>query len=288
MAATDSARSISFRWRKAFLSTGIAPASWRRIARGSPQAVFYPALHGTTHFCCKAIERNLDAAGRSADLLRTLEGRHPLHPLAHAVDRIRVLGCGEIRGCTILLGGASAGADWSRGRMVCQTVFNFAQISLRSGLSRRRRYAIGHGRSMGCGWRRTGLGALIPPHFDRHSVLQVCRTVEFEPATNPSCSVDVCVAQAESCFQRGLPAIVSLHSINFHSTVRDFRSRTLRLLDEFLSALESRHADLLYLHDEDLYEIVSKETYRAADGKARVNVSRRKFAKAHVARPMET
>ena len=60
----------------------------------------------------------------------------------------------------------------------------------------------------------------------------------------------------------GIPAIVSVHSINFHSTVKDFRSRTLPLLDDFLTALESKHADLLYLHDEDLRELVSQGSYQ--------------------------
>ncbi len=86
---------------------------------------------------------------------------------------------------------------------------------------------------------------------------------------------------AEACFARGLPAIVSVHSINFHSTVRDFRSRTLTFLDEFLTALESKHDNLLYLHDEDLYELVSKGDPRGA---APVNVTRKNFTKAKVER----
>ncbi len=270
------------------------PVGWNRpgllaaYREGIAQSVFYPALHGTTHFCCKAVERNLNACGPHADLLRALwkAGTPYIHwrmPWigyeywdAEKSEDARFLSEERQRE---LIGHA---VGWFA-RLFSTLPRSACAPGYRADDNTNRAWAQ-HGIRVA----QNGPGALIPPHFDRHSVLQVCRTVEFEPATNPSCSVDVCVAQAESCFQRGLPAIVSLHSINFHSTVRDFRSRTLRLLDEFLSALESRHADLLYLHDEDLYEIVSKETYRAADGKARVNVSRRKFAKAHVARPMET
>ena len=75
-----------------------------------------------------------------------------------------------------------------------------------------------------------------------------------------------------------------MHSINFHSTVKDFRSRTLAVLDEFLTALESKHADLLYLHDEDLRELVNQGSYQTAEGSAKVNVIRKKFRKAQVMR----
>ncbi len=82
----------------------------------------------------------------------------------------------------------------------------------------------------------------------------------------------------------GIPAIVSVHSINFHSTVKDFRSRTLAALDEFLTALESKHADLLYLHDEDLRELVNQGSYETAEGSAKVKVIRKNFRQTQVAR----
>jgi hypothetical protein len=112
--------------------------------------------------------------------------------------------------------------------------------------------------------------------------------VEFEPATDPAFSVEACLQQAETCFAQGLPAIVSVHSINFHSTVKDFRSPTLVALDEFLTALESKHADLLYLHDEDLRELVNQGSYQTAQGSVKVNVIRKKFRRAKVARMDQT
>ena len=75
-----------------------------------------------------------------------------------------------------------------------------------------------------------------------------------------------------------------MHSINFHSTVRDFRSRTLEALEEFLTALETRHPDLLYLHDEDLHELVSKGCYETGEGVVRANVKTKWFMKAAEAR----
>jgi delta-aminolevulinic acid dehydratase/porphobilinogen synthase len=95
-------------------------------------------------------------------------------------------------------------------------------------------------------------------------------------------SVAACVRQAEECFQRGIPAIVSLHSINFHSSVKDFRSGTLARLDEFLSALQRAHSDLMYLHDEDLCQLVNHGSCETPGGTLRVNVTKKTFIKAMV------
>ena len=83
--------------------------------------------------------------------------------------------------------------------------------------------------------------------------------------------------QAERCLALGVPAIVSIHSINFHSTIRDFRSRTLPLLDEFLTTLESRHEDLLYVCDEDLYNLVEHGKFESAQGEVKVPVTKKLF-----------
>ena len=68
--------------------------------------------------------------------------------------------------------------------------------------------------------------------------------------------------------------IVSVHSINFHSTVRDFRSATITGLDEFLSALEKKYPELLYVHDADLYRIVTEGTFESHAATVKVNVDR--------------
>jgi hypothetical protein len=101
--------------------------------------------------------------------------------------------------------------------------------------------------------------------------------MDFEPAADQKLSVDACLRTAENCFARGLPAIVSAHSINFHSTLKDFRSRTLSLLDEFLAALESRYPDLLYVRDEDLYDLVDKGSFQSMQSTVRVPVTKRTF-----------
>jgi len=129
---------------------------------------------------------------------------------------------------------------------------------------------------------QNGPGGLVPPHFDRQEVLQVFRTIEFEPAVDEKFSVAHCLDAAEACFARGIPAVISVHSINFHSTVKDFRTRTLKCLDEFFGAIQSRHSDLLFVNDKELHALVQHGSYETAGGTVRVDVTQKKFRKARV------
>jgi hypothetical protein len=270
------------------------PLGWTRAGRiealrdGIADGVFYPALHGTTHFCRSAVERNLSAGSDRANLLLTLwrAGTPYIHwrmpwigyeywdPEQPEAERFLP---GEKQ--TELIGhsvGAFAKLFSTLARSACAPGYRANDDTHRAWARHGIRVA------------QNGPGALVPPHFDRHDILHLSRTVEFEPATDPAFSVEACLQQAETCFAQGLPAIVSVHSINFHSTVKDFRSPTLVALDEFLTALESKHADLLYLHDEDLRELVNQGSYQTAQGSVKVNVIRKKFRRAKVARMNQT
>ena len=103
-------------------------------------------------------------------------------------------------------------------------------------------------------------------------MLHTYRTVEMEPAI---ARVDLqrLIRDAEDCFRRGLPVVVSIHSINFHSTIRDFRGPTLALLDEFLTALEKKWPTLLYVHDADLFQIASEGFYFAQGARVEVGAT---------------
>jgi hypothetical protein len=251
---------------------------------GVADGVFYPALHGTTHFCRAAVARNASAEGERANLLRTLwrAGTPYIHwrmpwigyeywdPEKPEDERfLPVKEQYELIGQAV---GAFAKLFATLPRSACAPGYRANEDTHRAWAQHGIRVA------------QNGPGTLMPPHFDRQDILNLFRTVEFEPATDASFSVETCLRQAERCFEHGIPAVVSLHSINFHSTVRDFRSRTLQLLDEFFAALESKHADLLYLHDEDLLELVSKGSYKTPHGDARVNVTRKNFTRANVVR----
>ena len=266
------------------------PAGWTRpglmdaYREGIAEGVFQPALHGTTHFCRGAVERNASAEGERASLLRMLwqagtpyihwrmpwigyEYWDPEKPederfLPTEVQR-------ELIGQTV---GGFAKVFETLPRSACAPGYRANDDTCGAWAQHGIRVA------------QNGPGALLPPHFDRHNLLQLFRTVEFEPATDPAFSVEACLRQAESSFERGIPAIVSVHSINFHSTVRDFRSRTLQCLDQMLFAIELKHPDVLYLHDEDLDELVRTGLYKSSHGSAQVKVIRKNFTKASVVR----
>ena len=266
------------------------PRGWSRpgliagYRQGIADGVFSPALHGTTHFCQSAVERNLSENGERAALLRTLwqAGTPYIHwrmpwigyeycdAEKHEDERMLAADTQQVLiGQTV---GAFAKMFSTLPRSACAPGYRANEDTHRAWAQHGIRVA------------QNGPGMLAPAHLDRFGILHLFRTVEFEPATGAEFSVGKCLADAEACFARGLPAIVSVHSINFHSTVRDFRSRTLQALDEFLAVLESKHEDLLYLHDENLYELANKGSYQTSQGSVQVNVTRKTFTRAGLAR----
>jgi hypothetical protein len=269
------------------------PSGWNRPGLlqayhdGIREELFRPALHGTAHFCRAAVERNLADSGERGNLLRTLwqAGTPYIHwrmPWigyeywdTEASPDDRFLAAATQRDLIGEAVGAFAKLFSTLPRSACAPGY-------RANDDTHRAWA-----EIGIRVAQNGPGAAIPPHFDRHGILQLYRTVEFEPALDPAFSVEACVRNAEACFERKIPAIVSAHSINFHSSVQDFRSRTLELLDQFLDALQSAHPDLLYLHSGELYEVASNRSCETAQGTVIVNVIRKSFTKSRVARAQE-
>jgi hypothetical protein len=265
------------------------PDGWDRpglleaYREGIAGGVFHPALHGTTHFCRSAVEPYMADTGERGTFLRLLwqSGTPYIHwrmPWigyeywdSEKKEDERFLSA-PTQHDLIGYGVGEFAKLFSRlPRSACAPGYRANEDTQRAWAEFGLRVA------------QNGPGTLVPPHFDRHGVLQLYRTVEFEPAVDPSFSVEGCVRAAEECFARGIPAIVSMHSINFHSTVKDFRTHTLARLEEFLFALEAKHPDLLYLHDEDLYDLVDKGSYETAHETVRVNVTKTKFIRSQIA-----
>jgi hypothetical protein len=265
------------------------PRGWNRpgllesYLEGIREGVFRPALHGMTHFCRRAVERQL-GGGERFDLLRTLwrTGTPYIH------WRMPWVGY-EYWDSEKSADERFLSAD-SQHELIGQSVGAFAKLfatlprsacapGYRSDENTHRSWSEYGVRVM-----QNGPGTGMPPHLDRFNLLHLFRTVEFEPAVDPAFSLAACLRDAEGCIESRIPVVVSLHCINFHSSVRDFRSRSLELLDEFLFALESKYSDLLYLHDEDVWELVNKGSYETSQGMTRVNVTKKHFTKLQVAK----
>jgi hypothetical protein len=259
------------------LSEGL-PGSWSRpglletYRDGIQRGIFYPAMHGLAHFCPLAIENTLAKGGERAALLRLFweaetpyiywrmpwvgyEYWNPENPhggfLLAETQRVQINRAREF--FTALFGTAPASACAPGYRANRDTHWMWAESGIRIAQN-------GPG---------DGLNA---PYLDGAGLLHLHRTIDLEPS-HRELEVDKYLQIAGNSFARGIPFIISTHSINFHSTLKDFRTPTLAALDSLLSALESKYPDLLYVHDQDLYAIVTEGAFHNRE--KRVSVSAR-------------
>ena len=256
------------------------PGGWKReglfdaYRRGVADGVFYPALHGASHFCVPAMEEQVAKESERRNLIRTLwEAKTPYihwrmpwvgyeywHPERAPKDRFLsaeeqsrwIEQAAEYFRAMFGTGPASACAPGYRANH--DTHRAWARQGVRVAQN-------GPGSPNGC-------------YMDENEMLQVCRNLDFEPATSGSgFSVEECLRTADVTLQRGVPLIVSLHSINFHSTIQDFCGPTLGVLDQFLTALELRYPKLLYVHDSDLRNCVNEGLLQGPQGAIKVTVT---------------
>ncbi|HVN19617.1 MAG TPA: hypothetical protein VMU05_12610 [Dongiaceae bacterium] len=283
----DFAKMEAKNWREVVilpLAEGL-PAGWSRPGLndayriGISDGVLRPELHGITHFCRPAVERTLPPEGERSDLLRTFwrAGTPYIHwrmpwigyeywdPEKDVEDRFLQ---------TSVQAGMIGQAVGAFAKMFSRVPASACAPGYRANSSTLRAWAQ-HGIKIV----QNGPGAFVPPHFDGNEVLHLFRNLDFEPALDPNLSLGACLQALENCFARGLPAVISLHSINFHSTVKDFRASTLQLLDEFLTILERRYTGLLYVHDADLRDLIQHGCCYTAHGDLRVNVIKKTFTK---------
>jgi hypothetical protein len=252
------------------------PGNWKRpglfeaYRQGIADGVFYPALHGLTHFCRRAIEHGMSRNGERGGLLRTLwkaetpyiHWRMPWVGYEYCNPEKPQAGFLSAETQTDLIGQAVGAFN---------ALFSAAPISACAPGYRANRDTHLAWSKGGVRVAQNGSGTPLPPHMDDCKILHLHRTIDFEPSQR-ELSIEKYVQLAEQCFARGVPAIVSVHSINFHSTLRDFRAITLRVLNDFLSAIERKYPNLLYVHDGDLHEIVTRGKFRTKQGQVSVGV----------------
>ncbi len=257
---------------------GGLPGKWSRpglmdaYRAGAEQDVFIPALHGMTHYSPVAVENALSENGERAELLRTLwdaetpyifwrmpwigyEYWNPERPRAGFLDRS------------------------TQERLIKQSAENFRGVL---------EVAPSSACAPGCRtnsdthktWAEAGIriaengsgSGLCPPHFDEFGLLHIYRIIDFEPS-HRELEVEKYMEVAAACFSRGVPLTISVHSINFHSTLKDFRTPTIAAMDQLLTALEKRYPELLYVTDNDIYTLVTEGVVRSRDSRVTVNVS---------------
>lgn len=254
------------------------PGKWRRprlleaYQEGIRERLFFPALHGLTHFCERAVARELETGGERSQLLQKFwraqtpyihwrmpwigyefwdPGMRPAHQFLPVDDqRAAIKRAAGIFRELFTANPFSACAPGYRANADSRTAWFEAGVRVV----------------------QNGPGERRGPCLDENGMLSIFRTVEMEPATEQS-DLERLVAQVEQCFASGLPAVISIHAINFHSTIQDFRTPTLALLDEFLTAIEKKWPDLLYVHDADLFSIATEGAYVGESGRVKVGVT---------------
>jgi len=253
------------------------PGKWRRprlleaYQQGIRERLFFPALHGLTHFCERAVARELAAGGERAELVKKLW--HAQTPYIHwrmpwigyeywdseLQPALRFLSATEQRDVI------TRAAEIFR-ELFAATPFSACAPGYRANADSRTAWF-----ENGVRVAQNGPGGRKDPYLDGNGMLVTFRTVEMEPVVE-RCNLEKLVTQVGENFAAGVPAVISIHAINFHSTIQDFRTPTLQLMDEFLTTIEKKWPDLLYLHDADLFSLATEGSYAGENGRVKVGV----------------
>lgn len=250
------------------------PALYEAYKSGVHKRVFVPSLHGASHFCQQAVSQAEALDGERGDLLRILwqaetpyiywrmpwVGYEYWDPNQKASERF--LSEADQQRWISFAAESFRNFFGHRAISACAPGYRANETTARSWQAEGVRIA------------QNGPGALRAPHFDEPGLLHTYRSVDFEPALNAQPRYDDLLAKARSWFAAGLPFIVSVHSINFHSTLAPFRQRTLPLLREFLQALKKNFSDLLFVSSPQLLQIIETGEYESAGGRIRVSAKK--------------
>ena len=93
---------------------------------------------------------------------------------------------------------------------------------------------------------------------NRYNQLYSVRNCKFEPSTKEGgASIEALMNQVDKVFAQHKLAVFSTHRINYVSGIDETnRSRTLRLLDEFLTQLLRKYPDVEFLSSDKLIEVI--------------------------------
>ena len=236
------------------------PGRWSRpgllnaYRDGFREGVFFPALHGRTHFCLSAVKDALQKKGERAQFLKSLWAAETPY-IYWRMPWVGYEFWNPERANTEFLAGKSQKDLIQEACREFELLFDIRPFSA---------CAPGYraNRNTHCAWAESGIrvaqngtgSGLRAPHVDELGMLHLYRNLDFEPSQK-ELEIEKYLEIAECCFARGIPLVISVHSINFHSSLKDFRTPTLKALDLLLSALERRYPHLHYLNDQSIYEL---------------------------------
>jgi hypothetical protein len=237
-----------FRW------IGIAdgfPAPWTEklfavYLANIERKVFYPGLHGFTHFNIPGMLRALSDSSGRGELTRIL-AEEDIPYLASLTPEYNF---------ALLTRGQGGGfldeaeqAEW-----IEQGVALFRQGF---GFSPRTTCAPGYNANTTTFriWHGAGID-VVQTSDDRGlamngSISVLNRNVHFEPALHPDAALESALSQAHSAIARGRPIVISTHSINYISRHLGRAQQSRAMLRELLSSLLRRFPNLRFASDAD-------------------------------------
>jgi hypothetical protein len=288
LANLDFQKMLASNWEQIYLlslAQGL-PGDWKRpglfeaYRRGIAEGIFHPGLHGITHFCRLAVENAIAEKGERAALLQTFwKAETP-----YIYWRMPWVGYEYCNPEKSRNGFPAASAQKEMIRQAVDAFKTFFSTSPKSACApgyRANKETHRAWAQLGVRVSQNGSGAPLPPHMDEWEVFNLHRTIDFEPAQR-ELTLEKYMQLADQCFAHGTPAVVSVHAINFHSSIKNFRDPTLLALDSFLSALEAKYPNLLYVNDSDVYEIATRGKFKATHGPVSVDVRVQKVAEHHL------
>ena len=248
------------------------PGLFQAYSQGIQTRVLMPSLHGATHFCQQAVMDSLAQNGERGELLRSLWRAET--PYIHwRMPWVGYEYWNPNRESTKRFLEAKEQKRWIAFAVESfQALFGDRAVSACAPGYRADETTARLWQEQGIRIAQHGPRAMRAPHFDRFGLLHTCRALDFEPALNPELRLEDCLTAANNWFAAGVPFIISVHSINFHSTLAPFRERTLPLLRDLLSALRKSHPSALFVNSRQLLEIIDTGAYETCAGRIQVSV----------------
>lgn len=114
---------------------------------------------------------------------------------------------------------------------------------------------------IGAGNRRVDTQS-VPNHRlgekNQWNMIYLTRNVNFEPVRQNACQ-DAFI-EIDFLFKTQQPAIIETHCINYLSSIKNFREKSLDQLDKLLYLIEEKYPEVVYLTSQQFGEILEKDT----------------------------
>jgi hypothetical protein len=218
---------------------------YRRLATAG---VFYPGLHGYTHFSPEGMLRGWHDSGKFGNRMRALIAEDVPY-LASLTPEIN-FALLDRSGQSERFADRATQAQWVKlGIDAFRAAFDRTPVTTCAPGYRCNDVTYEVWKEHGIRLVQTAGGRAIHRH---HGLLVVERNVRFEPHLDGASAVAAALRRMAEVVECGFPAVVVTHSINYVRRHRVGVDQSLRALAEFLEGALARFPGLRFAHDGDI------------------------------------